>query len=388
MTNWTWRPDWSAPIVERLEWLTDVLATQSAIEQRLRLRGGARRGLEFSLVTWAQARRSFEASLFAHQSGDWLLPIWPDGQQLSAALPDGSAIIPLDTTTRDYVAGGTVMLIQGDNVETATIATVAAGQLNLSGVTTLAFSAGAWVYPARLARMMDGQPFARLTDDHLRATVQMRQVDPAIFTGSTPTTYRGLPVFTQRPNWVSDPGAEYRRQIDQIDYAVGLIYEDDRTGRPEIIQTHDYLLSGRSEIAAFRALLYALSGRQGTFWLPTWASDVQVTAAVGASDTTLDIEAMGYVANLAQAINRRDIRIQLASGVVLYRRITHSVGVNSSTERLTLDAALGVAVQPAEIIKVSWLQVARLEADAVEFSWQTDALVDVALPLRVVTHDV
>jgi hypothetical protein len=112
-----------------------------------------------------------------------------------------------------------------------------------------------------------------------------------------------------------------------------------------------------------------------------------VVASISAVDTTIDVEWCGYTDNLLGDPNRKDIRIELANGTVLYRRITASSEISATVERLTIDAALGVAVTPADVVLVSFITLMRQESDAAEFSYWTGDVAETALSLKGFRHE-
>ena len=74
-------------------------------------------------------------------------------------------------------------------------------------------------------------------------------------------------------------------------------------------------------------------------WLPSFAADLQPTAAVAGSSKTLVVEWAGYAQFGLNKPNRKDVRIELTDGTVLYRRITAASQLDNA-ETLTLDTAL------------------------------------------------
>ena len=159
------------------------------------------------------------------------------------------------------------------------------------------------------------------------------------------------------------------RKLAALDAGTGPLFYDDEAGGPIRQQSHRWLLAGRAEIHAFRQWLYARQGRLVDFWLPSWAADLVLVASAGSGATQIDVEACGYTDRVAQDIGRRDIRIELASGSSITRRITDSEVVSASVERLTLDATLGTAIAPADVVRISFLDRVRLDADAAEIAW-------------------
>src|SRR5690606_14439274 len=100
-----------------------------------------------------------------------------------------------------------------------------------------------------------------------------------------------------------------------------------------------------------------------------------------------DVAWMGYTEYLWGDPNRRDIRIQLTDGTVLYRRITGAMEIEAG-ERLSIDEPLGVDVPPEGFALVSWLMLMRQESDAAEFAWWRGDVVDTATTFRGFRHGV
>ncbi|MDR1063252.1 MAG: hypothetical protein LBL48_04860, partial [Azoarcus sp.] len=108
---WLLPPDWSRPVVETLEWRTDVLtASRTGISQHRALRSLPRRTLTWRSLAYAAGRQWAALALAARQAETWLIPVWPDGQWLSTPLPAGATSIPCETSGRDFSAGGKALL--------------------------------------------------------------------------------------------------------------------------------------------------------------------------------------------------------------------------------------------------------------------------------------
>ncbi len=380
---WTWAPNWGEPMIERLDWLTDVLTAHDGTEQRIRLREYPRRALEFSFGAQGAQRRRLDVALYGWGARLWALPIWTDGQRLAADLLVDDLVVPVTTTDRDFTAGGLVMLLGEDGGnEVVEIDSVEPGALNLVRPLLNAWPAGSCtIYPARPARLPASHGFRRFTGDFVTGRVRMEVEDVNAWPAATETTYRGLPVLTTPPNWIGEIDQDLQRKLAQLDYGTGLRAFDDESGKPEIVQSYRWMLDGRDEIAAFRSWLYSRAGKFAACWVPTWVDDLVVVANIGAAATAITIENIGYTLQAAARVHRRDLRIELTSGAVYYRRITGSSEAGD-TEVLNIDTALGVLVTPTQIARVSFMALARLDADGVEINWFTGDTAEAAHNMR------
>lgn len=382
------RPD--GPILERLEWLTNVIEHFDGSEQRIRLRGTPRRIFEFAVTVSGRDRRIAENLLDAGGAQPYIIPVWTDSQQLTNDLGSGATSITVDTSGRDFRDGGLMCLATGPRVyEIVEIDAVAADTITLASPTGKAWPAGALVIPLRSAFLPDRVALARFTGGDAYGRLRWQCVDANDYTAATgETEYRSVPVLLQRPNWTEDVRQEWQRKLDMLDFRTGGLYVDDEAEGPLLLQSHRWLLDGRAEIHAFRQWLYARCGRWRAFWMPTWAQDFRVVASIGSSATTIDVEHSGYTDQIDEDIGRRDIRIELANGTVYYRRITQCVEVDGDTERLTINTALGVNISAADVALVSFMHLVRLNADSVEINWWARDTCEVALTVRSTRDDV
>jgi hypothetical protein len=387
VTPWFYRP--AGGVLERLEWLTDVIPTFVGGEQRRALRIAPRRLFEFDAILTAGDRRTAENALHDWQSRSWAVPVWMDAQPLPAAVAPGATTIAVDTTTRDFRAGGILGLAtSARNFEILQIDTLTDSQVNLVAPVSGSWPAGtAIIFPIIAARMHDALTLSRFDGDTSYGRMRFEAVEPSDWPAATESTYRGLPVLGTPPNWTEDIEQQFLRLLQRIDAGTGPVVTDDQGAGPIILQSHRWLMDGRAQIDAFRRWLYARRGRLSAFWLPTFAQDFTLVATIGSTATTIDVEHCGYTLTIAQAINRRDIRIELHSGTVYMRRITGSAEVSGQVERLTIDAVLGVSVAPDQVRAISYMAVVRLDSDAAEISWDRHDLAESRLMTRGSRND-
>jgi len=391
VTAWSWLPDWSRSLVERLEWKTDVLTRNDGSEQRIGLRLGARRSYEFTAAAEGPARRFLEAALWGWGSRTWALPLFHDTGYLEAALPAGSSAIVVDTVTRDFHDGGLAVLLgEGPrDYEVVEIADVGTAQLTLARPTVRAWKAGDRIIPARTARLADTVKLPRFTGEATSPTLLRFELqEPWDGVPATGPLYRGDLVLERPPNWSRGLGLDLQRTLAELDATTGPVAREDMTGMPTPAQTHGWLLDGRWAIAEHRQRLAALRGRQGAIWVPTWTQDLTLAATVAEDAFALPVEWLGYTLFLAGDPGRRDIRIALRDGTVLYRRIVGATETDAATEQLNIDAPLGLEVHPQDVDAISFMTLCRQQADAAELAYWTADAAESSTTWTGLTHDV
>lgn len=388
--TWTIPPNWQQPILERLEWATDVQPAFDGSELRVGLRAGAARlQWEFDYNVSSALRRTFENTLYGWGGRVWALPIWPDGELLAAPLSSGAMAVPCNPQVRDYHEGGLAVLLAADGtaVEAIEVEAVQEGQITLARPTVGDWPPGTRVLPARTARLVGPRRQARFTGDYAHGHAVFACTDEVAVEPSEETLYRGVPVFTDRANWVDEPGFDFDRQLAQFDPVIGPLVVDDESELARPLQSFRRTAADRAEIWQLRRWLYARAGRWKHFWLPSMAADLVVVAPINAAATTLDVEHCGLTRFAPIGVNRRDLRIQLADGTLLYRRVTGVVEVNATTERLTI-AALGQDLNPEDFALLSWMSLARLDSDTVELEWWTGEVAETSISTVSPRNDV
>lgn len=352
-------------VAEKHEHLTDVMAAPTGPEQRRRLRDSPRIVQSFDTQESRQVRRMMETDLALNGAGLWDVPLVQDANALTAAASLLSTSIAVDTRWCRYAVGGRVLLMGADPraFEVATIAAIADAALTLEAEPSVNWPAGTWAMPLREGMLESAPSLGRFTGDHGQAQVAFRLTEAIDLTHNAgASVYRTFPVFEIRPDWSRDPDHSYDRAIAYVDNETGPITAYDQPGRPLGQLTLQVSPQGRQATHELRQLLYALGGRWAPFWAPSQAADLLVTGALAAASTTLDIE---YARLSAWALPawRRDIRIELDDGTVLYRRITATADIGANQERLTLDSALGVTRTADQVLLVSFLTLCRQDSD-------------------------
>jgi hypothetical protein len=159
----------------------------------------------------------------------------------------------------------------------------------------------------------------------------------------------------------------FQRIIQTVDNNTGLRRLLDLPGRSFVTQIHNWTVKGRQKHHELRAFLYYLRGRQRSIWIPTFNEDAVVAATGAATDTTLDIQNIGY-AYTGGVVSGRT-KLVTPSGQVL--TIT-GVGAtfDPAVERLTLAGPIGEIISVGTAL--SFVDVARMDQDTVEITHHAD----------------
>lgn len=381
-------PNWASGFTERLEWATDLLTLRDGAEQRVRLRTWPRRALAFEVWEHGADYGHLDLLLAAWQSRAYAVPLWPDKAVLPAPLAAGTREVVVDTAHRDYHTGGLAVIGSGARrTEAVEIETVAADRLTLRRPVAADWPAGSWIVPARLGRLGARQSVTRPTAafSHARMVFQLDDLATTTAPVASPT-YRGYEVLVRRPDRSEDVSAQYQRLVDLFDNDTGVPAVTDIPNRPFVVRGFQFLLTDRAEIAAMRAWLDARAGRQVPFWMPTWERNLEVAAPIAIDEIAVLVKDRGFATYFQGLPGRQDVAFLHRDGTWYFRHIQAFEYAGGVVERLVLDEALGRACQPEDFALVCFLELARLEADAVELFFETDSVARVSLAVRSISQ--
>lgn len=363
---WPFRP--LAPHLEALEWLTDVQTARSGLELRSALRTGPRVVLEMEYNLRAPAERArFEALSYTSQDQVCGLPWWP-GQRDLGPLAAGVSRLDCDTAGAGFRPGGRALVIRhAESWEAAEIAAV-----DPDGLTLAAPLAGS--YPrAQAAPLLSCRMDLAFTRRDLPTG---RSLGSAVFTALDPeppdpgragTVWEHAELFPQRL-WCDQEGMERRgsRAAEELDNRTGGVRRVVHSESTASVIPLRLRADTPEQSLELRRFLHRLSGRLTAFWLPTGRADLALAAPVAQGATVLTVAAASCVQLLASPA-RRALCLRAPDGAVLPRRVSSARALDGGLEELTVTEALPAIPVSA---RVSWLVLARLDADRVELSWE------------------
>lgn len=417
---WPFRPDWEGGILEKLEWLTDVMASTKGAEQRRPQRLTPRKVLEASFLPHGRGRSVFDLYVSTLGNAEWYVPLWHDVDMLTSALAIDGEELHTDVAYREFTLNGlAVIRVPPTADHDATTFTYEIVKVTGRTTTSLlieraqeetvarAWPVGSEIYPLRKARFTD-QPVAEIMAASVHSTNmsftitepnewsgQVRKagyghgyseswsiandISPLVpkanlgrvFEPENLPLFEGFRVLNVVPDYNQSMTLAYDRVLSLLDNSNGIPQSMDQLGFGVPTQKHTWFIYGREELSKLRTLLYWLRGKVRPLWVPTFNDDVQLIAPAEEGATYIDIAEIGYV-ELGSGINRQALAINLNDGTWIFRRIVASVQ-GAGFERLELSSALPRALGANDVYKISFMAVCRMAQDTVELSHETDS---------------
>lgn len=375
---WPVTPDWEQGVTETLGWGTDVMfASATAVSQHRSYRVSPRRSFAFETAAGG-AERQLADMLLAGYSREWLLPIWPDMQWLSAPLASGATSVPCSTVGFDFVAGGKALLYTSARTwEIVQVAAIAGDHIGLEEAIAADVNAGSRLLPLRRARVRQEAEERMRSLDVGRRGLTFDIVEPCDWPLlEAPTQYLTHDVLDRWPDESDDPTSSYSRLEQTVDYDTAFPVMYDLAGVGLRAQKSHWKLFGREEHSWFRSMIYGRCGRLVPIWVPSFSADLQLAAPTAAASAVLPVQWCGYTQFGLAKPNRKDVRIELVDQTVLYRRIT-AAAEDGDVENLTLNASLdGSSIAPEYVRSISFMALSTLASDEVEIEHANIADVD------------
>lgn len=386
------KPNWKNSVIERLEWLTDVLTSESGAEQRRKLRQYPRRSIEASFI----ASDNYAGLIDSYLSGvgytNGLVPLWWDETPISGAVVAGGVDVFGDFRYREFNASD-VVIIRRPGAITDYELNIIAERSDTKLVMLYGLqqdTRGATITPVRVAQIREQLSGVIMTDRVKQFQLRFFTVEAADYPAewTFPIYERtNLPILTWEPNYRESFDINYDRQVYTWDNEVGNPYTVDPGGTLQQGEKMGFTVFGRAEMHGLKRTLYKMSGRWRELHVPSGSDEFVLARDISDSAGALVVYRSGYNQyRLSQQATRRDILIELYDGRHLPNTIISSRVVGDE-EWLFLQETVP-PVSKDQVRRISYMPRSRLDIDAVEINRLTDAdgAAQVALTFKAITE--
>jgi hypothetical protein len=392
--------NWTDDIIERLNWLTNVISHRDGSEQRRQVRRYPRRVLEYSVLPSSPLLQTrLDNFLWAASDEAMIVPIWSDAQRLSTAATSGTATVTVSTVTYDYDTNGYVMLwASPTSYEVVAIDTVASGELTLAENLVSTWPVGTVVLPARLGRLTQSMAGNQIAHN-LRPYKLIFEIDEGSFstnriTTLSPTQYRSCDTFEFSTVPTSTEASDdldfaYEHTYGVIDAATGAVALD--TGArdtPYLLVPYAQKFSSRTQVSEWLGFLELRQGRRVPFWMPSWEKDFVPVSLLNSLTGYINYTANGYADLIDAADGRKDIVLicerdttLYSRGDHIYKRITAASDNGDGTERINMSLA-DFGSGDIGKFRVSFARFCRMESDTAEIAWKSSCVSQCRTTLR------
>ena len=383
------------PIVEALEWKTDVLEAYAGREYRSRTRNLPRQLFEMEYLEARPRERSrFLNHLIGHHGGFFAVPVWHFARPLLQDASVSDTTIFVDTTNADFrdstadVQSLIILVRDSNDFEVAQIAVggLQPGQIDLERPLEQDHGGAITdVIPLQIMLSQDPLEWDLTPNGSLSVSAKWlaeEVVDLAESDGNL-TLYKGHPVLTGF-NYVDETLDEkITIKYDLFDNESGAFEPIQKRTVPEYETQKGFETDTVQDAWDLRKLIYALRGKQRSFYMPTWRSDFVPTSTIGAADLNITIQSADHQRFWVGEDPFASVAIILKDGTQFFRDIVDiNPGATLDEEVLSINTSLGQVVNPDDVMFISYLLLCRLGSDRITLRHRfKDGVVTVRTPV-------
>ncbi len=360
---------------EELGWLCEVFKSKDGTEKRSSVRRFPRVRYRLRFRLDGPELALLHNVLLGRPGATYGIPLWHESTVLSADVATDDVVIPVqDTRWRQFRDDG-VGVIYDDRFifDIFQIASFTDTVITPVNPVVLSLPKGTRVMPVRLATTPNRQSGRRfpISLGDMELAFDVRDVDEDLSDLSEWGTYDGKP-FIDDCNAIGRGSVREGVQADLVvlDNDVGPRQQFSYEPNAKWGTQKQWAPSGIEKLWYIRQLLYALRGRQTSFFMPTNREDLKPIAPLAIGDKNLSIEYVGY--NYVFGNGYRDnIRVTLVDGTQLTRKVDAAAQNEAQTEEyLTVDTNWPANVPVADIARIEFLQNLRLNTDSVTLRYE------------------
>lgn len=381
LVAWPFAPNWSQPMSETLDWLTDVIVAYNGDEQRRVIRSKPRCMFEYTSSLTNKNSSICANLLWGNQNRAWGLPLWFDRSTLTSIASASSYSIATITANKNFVVGGYAILITDTmTYEVVEIVSVTSSSITVVSPLTATWAAGTNIYPLVVAKMPTSVTSRKLTDSVTEIAVTFN-ADPVLTIphlplGTAPTSYNEYEVVLKKPNWAEPLDFTNEFEYAEVDYQTGGTDVFATTDYAKVARRFSWLLRDRTEIIDFRKLLGRLKGRAKPVYIPTWLEDFELYAPVtSTSSTELRVVTNEFYRMVSVDPALNTIMMMVNNSPVF--KTIQSVTLASGYTSIVFTTAIGITISSANLQRICLMHLCRFTTDRVTINYLSDSVATV-----------
>lgn len=377
MAIWPYKPFDS--MKEQLEWNTDIIQSFDG-EQRIAIRAAPR--TTFSIDNYLNAYNfSIAKSMVkAFSNLAFSLPTWFNAN-IVPSIAANATVINVSTLNADYrVGSNAIILVDENNFEPVEITGKTDSSITVKQPISKAYT-NVIVMPLRIVRALNGVSFKRQPGEITTASIDFMALDDIDLSTNSATInyplFDGLYVLTQDIITTSNISDKVLKAVDVFDNGQGVI---------EVADAYSYV--DRKSVATFDSttryskwqllkFLHTIKGRRGSFWIPTYNTDMRLHSNVTEGQNTFDIVYTSYTVYNGES----DIAIMLRDGSMIFNHVLSAASFGVY-ERLTVRDAWLLSFNITDVVRISYLHKSRFDSDSIVLEHSPPEIVQINVAIK------
>jgi len=381
----------NAPLMETLEFLSEVMTRVDGTEQRISLRKNPRQSFNFTVATDNDLERQRISNLlFDWQGRVFGLPIWTESTRLTSDVSINDLTINVESTANaDYRTGELAIVLKDDGTfDALNVSSTTATSITFDSEITNNYSAGdsdIFVMPLRtvFAESVISRSKQQTGVEEFKVVFKVFENDSDLASTTGWTLHpsdskvildgnvKGVALNVVRGKHTG----RTQRRISTIDSKSGKFTQSSPWDRSKEEEPLNLFVYDRALLWDVRQLLHALRGKQVSFYLPTFFPDLTVNTDIVGTGTTMQVNNAGYVQFSGDRVPRDLIRLITNAGDEYIASVNSATEIDSNNESLSVTVIMKnqVSAGPgwpdsitvSEIKRVEFIQKVRLADDNV-----------------------
>lgn len=365
---WPFKP--LTPVVESLEWATDVFRAKAA-EQRIALRTQPRRSLSFAHFLRDKEAIAAQNLIRASQAdGGFYVPDWPQAVKVGSVTAGAGVTVASDLSSYHY--GDRALL--WDSISSYEVLDITWDSSGVTADVTNNYS-NAMLMPLWEGNAPEALSVARNAFNQQSAQVSFILSESEDIGSSAYPTYRGHDVVTDCPV-IGGGSIEESTSFETSTFnAVSGQLEFIRA-RSEVEFTSQmrWLPTSNDEEFNLRQFFHSRRGRQKAFWLSSNGADLEFSSTAGTTLTAFN----------DVLFRSPPFDIEVRNPTPEYRQVTATAVGTPVNGRKTVDMTLDSALSSSDVSRISILTCFRFDADRIEIEHNAGDYSRISVPLREV----
>lgn len=373
-------PNWSSPVTEVLEWLTDVFEAHNRVEQRRAVRDVPDHKIQYSILAHGASVKLLEDALSAGVNSAFSLPLWMDATKTADSVPRFGTSITCDTTHRRFIAGGRAVIFTSLTVyEVVDIEAVSLGGLILADGVHKPWPRGAKILPLVDAWLELETSAARKTAGVLTVSVSFSLIDSddALFSEPAAEALDGVEIFTLRHNWTDEIDLTLSGNSEHLSFGRGLESRFSRGHEPIVERSVKSSFFDRGHVTSFREFLSRRKGRLTPCYVSSGAADYELASPIASG-------AVDFIVKKGGARTKPDA-LEVVTRAETYTLLVDSMVATATATRFELADPCPVALSSANVVRISAVRLSRLASDRVSLTWRSATVAEASYGFKSVS---
>ncbi len=378
-----WRKRWS----ESHEFKTETITSRDQTEQRRALRALHRVSYRFLSTLRDDMAPARTARLSARQAQSFVIPHARLSTGLTVTISAGTAAFTLDSDVDWGQIGLDLVFVRPDKtMEWGRILTYSAGVGTLEDNVLVDIPAGSTVRHGIRGRF-NKATLLRFRTNYVGEMDADFLAEPGnvyrLPSGADTEIYNTRPVWQLKPNWSRGPEVRWDQFQDVLDVGFGVRGYVDPVDYVARRTNAQYLLTDSTSQDELYGFFIRRFGKRESFYMPSWIREFFATAI---TTTTLTVAGLETSELFSADPVHRHVVLFLKDGTRVYAEVA-SVAPVAGESVITFVASIA-AIVFTDIIFTTWLLPCRFASDKLEFTWVTNTVAPVTIPVQTIRDDI